>query len=226
MATAILITGNTYTSRRELKALGGKWYPDETGWIIPVAQREAAEKIALDRGFTAEDIEVEDIALERPTGERLRAIRQERLDRRSERLNARADRLERLADEQSDKLKPYDDYAFWTQPILVGHHSEKSHRRLRDRLSNAMDKSVQFAKEAAELRQAAEPQKARIAGDAERRRQAERDALDKLITIGSRVMDYCFGEGTVVRIHKKSYTVKYDRGMQYSRDKSYFRPLT
>jgi uncharacterized protein DUF3560 len=225
MATAILITGNTYTSRRELKALGGKWYPDQTGWIIPVAQKVAAEKIASERGFTTAQIEVEDIALEHPTGERLRAIRQAKLDRRAERLTARADRLEKLAAVEASKVTKYDDFAFWTQPILIGHHSEKSHRRLRDRLSASMTKSVQYANEAQELRAAAAPMKARIAGDAERRRQQERDELDKLVKVGTRVMDFSFGEGTVVRIHKKSYTVKYDRGFQFSRDKSYFRIL-
>jgi hypothetical protein len=225
MATAILITGNTHTSRHDLKALGGKWYPDQTGWIVPITQKDAAETIAADHGFQTTIIDVDDLALERPTGERLRAIRQAKLDRRAERLTARAERLEKLADQQSAKLKPYDDWAFWSQPILVGHHSEKGHRKLRDRLDTAMTKSVQYATEAAELRQAAEPQKARIAGDAERARQAERDALDKIIAVGTRVMDFAFGKGTVVRIHKKSYTVKYDGGFQYSRDKSYFRPL-
>jgi hypothetical protein len=225
MTTVILITGDTYTSRRDLKALDGKWYPDQTGWIIPIAHQAAAEQIAAQRGFSTEIIEVEDIALERPTGERLRAIRQAKLDRRAERLNARADRLEKLAAVEASKVTKYDDFAFWTQPILIGHHSEKSHRRLRDRLSASMTKSVQYANEAQELRAAAAPAKARIAGDAERKRQQERDALDKLVTVGTRVMDFSFGEGTVVRIHKKSYTVKYDRGFQYSRDKSYFRLL-
>lgn len=225
MTTVILITGNTFTSRRELKALGGKWYPDQTGWIVPVTQQSAAEKIAVERGFSTGIIEIEDMPLERPTGERLRAIRQAKLDRRAERLNARADRLEKLAAAETSKVTQYDDFAFWTQPILIGHHSEKSHRRLRDRLSASMSKSVQYANEAQELRAAAAPVKARIAGDAEQRRQMERDSLDKLVTIGSRVMDFSFGEGTVVRVHKKSYTVKYDRGFQYSRDKSYFRLL-
>lgn len=225
MATVILITGDTYTSRRDLKALGGKWYPDESGWIIPHSRAEAAEKLAVDRNFIAAIIEVEDMALERPTGERLRAIRQAKLDRRAERLNARADRLEKLAAAEASKVTRYDDFAFWTQPILIGHHSEKSHRRLRDRLSASMTKSVQYTHEAQELRTAAAPAKARIAGDAEQRRQQERDALDKLVKVGTRVMDFSFGEGTVVRIHKKSYTVKYDRGFQYSRDKSYFRLL-
>ena len=128
-------------------------------------------------------------------------------------------------------MTKYDDLAFWTQPILIGHHSEKSHRTLRDRLSAFMTKSVQYSKAADELRAAAAPVMARIAREAERRRQQERDTLDRIVKIGTRVTDFCFGEGTVVRVHKKSYTVytvytvKYDRGFQYSRDKSYFRLL-
>lgn len=88
-----------------------------------------------------------------------------------------------------------------------------------------MDKSVAYWHEAQELRSAAEPQKARIVGDAEGKRQAERDANDKIIKVGSRVHDFAFGDGTVVRVHKKSYTVKYDKGFQYARDKTYVRPL-
>jgi hypothetical protein len=225
MVPAILITGDTFTSRRDLKALGGKWYPPETGWIIPFAKAEEAEKLASGRNFIASIIEVEPEALERPRGERLRAIRQEKLDRRAARNLAKAERLERLSDQEAAKIKPYDDFAFWTQPILIGHHSEKAHRRLRDRLDTAMSKSAAYDREAKELRAASTPATARIAGDAERKRQAERDALDKINKIGSRVLDVAFGPGTVVRVHKKSYTVKFDGGFQHARDKTHVRPL-
>ena len=60
-----------------------------------------------------------------------------------------------------------------------------------------------------------------MAGDAERRRQAKREALDTLINKGSRVHDFCFGDGEVIGVYKKSYRIKFDRGLTYARDKSY-----
>src|SRR5437870_1786302 len=69
---ALLITGETYMSRRDLKRLGGKWYPNREGWIVPLAQCEAAEQLANGHNFIVEIIDVEAGDLEHPTGERLR----------------------------------------------------------------------------------------------------------------------------------------------------------
>ena len=66
----------------------------------------------------------------------------------------------------------------------------------------------------------------RVAGDAERRREAERMALDSVLNKGSKVHDLCFGPGEIVGVYKKSYRIKFDRsGSTYARDKSYVRPL-
>jgi hypothetical protein len=224
MIPAVLITGKTYPVRREIKALGGKWSPDNEGWVLPESQHEAAKALVERHGLDIDTTEVDPIELERPTGERLRAIRQAKLDRRAEKRLARADRLEKQAVEVMKPVQPYMNMEFMTEPIKVGHHSERRHRKLRERIHNKIDQKFSLLTEAASLRQLAEPQKARIAGDAERRRELERAALDKLLNVGSRVTDFCFGPGVIVRVHKKSYTVKYDRGMQYARDKTYFRP--
>jgi len=223
----LLITGDTYTSRRDLKALGGKWYPDREGWVVPLTQCEAAEKLAGGKNFIVEIIDVEAEALERPTGERLRGIRQDRLDGKIGRWRARAERLEAQAAALDKQLAPYDDFAFWTQPILVGHHSERSHRKLRDRLGAKMDRAMQLRREARELREradSAEKSGARIAGDAERKRQEERDTLDEQISVGATVFDFAFGKGTVVRVNKKTYSIRFESGSTYARDKSFVRP--
>ena len=68
---ALLITGDTYMSRRDLKRIGGKWNGQFHGWLIPLAQAEAAEKLAGDRNFIVAIIDVEAESLETPTGERL-----------------------------------------------------------------------------------------------------------------------------------------------------------
>lgn len=222
MNKALLITGNTYPARRAIKALGGKWNPERSGWLAPVSDQ--ARKLAEDRGFSVEEVDVDPILLETPTGERLRAIRQDKLDRCSASKLARAERLEAKAGELGKSLEPYDDWAFWTEPIKIGHHSEHRHRRLRERLQNKMRKQSELLGEASGLRAEARPQKARIAGDAERQRERKREQLDQAIGVGSRVVDFSFGPGTVVRVNRKSYTVEYDRGFKCARDKTYFRP--
>ncbi len=145
---------------------------------------------------------------------------------------AKADRLDAVAAECRKKIEPYNDWAFWTEPIKIGHHSEKRHRNLRERLGNTIRRGFEADHEARKIREyAATPPKARIAGDAENRRQALRDKLDTLLGVGSRVHDVVFGHGTIRRVHKKSYTVEFDTSragpgtFTCSRDKSFFRPV-
>jgi hypothetical protein len=40
----VLVQGNTYPVRAELKALGGKWNPRKKGWLLPCDMWEAAEQ--------------------------------------------------------------------------------------------------------------------------------------------------------------------------------------
>ena len=63
----------------------------------------------------------------------------------------------------------------------------------------------------------------RVAGDRERERQAEREAQDKIISKGSRVVDFAFGPGVIVGVFLKSYRVQFDRGYTHARDKTYVR---
>lgn len=233
MIQAILITGETYTSRRDLKALGGKWFPDRSGWIVPIDRRDAAAKIASERGFATEEIEVEAVALEHPTGERLRAIRQARLDKKIQKWRAGAERRAEKYQSIEKQLEPYNDWAFWTEPVKYDHHSGKRHHRLRERLQAKMQVQHNLWKEATELTEKADHAEragVRIAGDAERRREEQRASLDKKIGVGSRVRSLSFGLGTVLKVHKKSYTIQWDASnagtgsWKCSVDKTYVRP--
>lgn len=40
-----LITGNTYPVKEKIKALGGKWNPDQKAWEVPDAQAAEAQAI-------------------------------------------------------------------------------------------------------------------------------------------------------------------------------------
>jgi len=50
--------------------------------------------------------------------------------------------------------------------------------------------------------------------------------MDERISKGSRVHDFAFGDGEVIRVCKKSYRIKFDGGFTYARDKSYVAPLS
>lgn len=109
------------------------------------------------------------------------------------------------------------DWAFITQPGRIP---------LRERMNKSDDRAFESLKVAEGMRsKAASIRNVRVAGDAEKRRQAIREALDTVILKGSRVHDACFGAGTVIGVYKKSYRIKFDRDFTYARDKSYVRLL-
>jgi hypothetical protein len=93
---------------------------------------------------------------------------------------------------------------------------------LREKIHDKIGKKFEMLAEAESLRGTAP--KARIAGDAAKRDQAIRERNDQVIKVGSRVTDSSRNTGEVIKVHKKSYTVKWDNGRTYSRDKIFIRP--
>ena len=156
--------------------------------------------------------------------EELREHRQEILDRRSEKYEERAKKKLEKAEKLDKELDPYKDWQFVTQPILVGHHSEKRHRNLKRKISNKMDKIQELRNEAKELMEKT-GRKARVKGDAERARQKKREELDKVIVKGSKVVDFAFGLGVVTRVNKKTYTIQFESGGKYAREKTFVKPV-
>ena len=157
--------------------------------------------------------------------EAVREYRQAKLDRKSDRRQAWAASAVKQADSIDKSLTPYKDYTFITQPILVGHHSEKGHRNLLKRIHGRMDKEYELRKKAENHLQHVGA-KAVVKGDAERRYQAVRDKNDAALTVGSKVYDACFGEGVIKKVNKKTYTITWDKsGNTWTRDKSFVRPV-
>ena len=70
---------------------------------------------------------------------------------RIERMRARALDLRTEADGRFETARKIGDMIPFGQPILVGHHSERRHRRDLDRIDANMRKAVEAAKEAAQL---------------------------------------------------------------------------
>lgn len=76
---------------------------------------------------------------------------EQRQEARRERLEERADKAQAEADARSKAASAIYDHIPLGQPILVGHHSEKRHRRDLKRAESNMRKGVEAAKAAAEL---------------------------------------------------------------------------
>ena len=148
----------------------------------------------------------------------LRKYRQEKADRKAERIRGWGESKLKQAQILEDSIPEYaHDYAFITQP---------GHIPARARFIKKQDKAFQLRKEGqAQIERAERIKKygGRIKGDAERARETMREEQDKTIGKGSRIHDFCFGDGEVVRVNKKTYSIKFDSGGTYPRDKTYIR---
>lgn len=118
-----------------------------------------AEQIAKEFGLTYKG----------ETGEKISFA--EQVERTQERASERAERLEQAAkkaDERSNQAyKRADDIGSHIpmgQPILVGHHSEKRHRRDIEKIDNAMRTSVEESKKAEYYEEKAEMAKHTASG--------------------------------------------------------------
>ena len=68
--------------------------------------------------------------------------------------------------------------------------------------------------------------KAVVAGDAARRDQEKREQNDSLLSVGSKVHDFCLGTGVIKKINKKTYTITWNNyGNTYTRDKIFVQPV-
>lgn len=148
--------------------------------------------------------------------ERLRAYRQEKANRKAERIKDWGESKLRQAQELEDSIPEYaHDWAYITQP---------GHIPGRDKINRKQEKIFRLREEGkAQIERGRRIEKygARVKGDAERERQAKREEQDKAIGKGSRVHDFCFGDGEVTRVNTKSYSIKFDTGGTYPRDKTY-----
>ena len=156
-----------------------------------------------------------------PPEDAIRQQRQEQVDRRVEALREQAARLEEAAaGKQVDFNRLRDDIAFLTQPASPGSPFGRQRNNIMDRYDQGLDLQAQ----ARDLRAKAdrmEQQGVVVKGDKERARQQQREEMDKVVEKGTKIHDPVFGDGEVVRVNKKSYRIKFDRGFTTTRDKSY-----
>jgi len=80
----------------------------------------------------------------------------ERRERRAQRLHEWADKREAKAQAASDTAHRIGDQIPFGQPILVGHHSERAHRRAVGRIDRATSQTVEHSRRAGDFRSRAD----------------------------------------------------------------------
>lgn len=123
-----------------------------------------------------------------------------------------------------EKYKHFD----WTQPILIGHHSQRRHERVFEEQDHFYKTQFELIEKAKRFREKAENLIAfadRNKGDAERKREEVRAERDSMIAEGTNIYDPCYGQGEMVKVNKKTYTIAFVSGFKTTRDKSFVKPL-
>lgn len=125
---------------------------------------------------------------------------------------------------QNQMNKKFENFDF-TQPILLGHHSQRRHEKMLSSRDSMMRKIIDLEhkaknhrEKASNLLHFANTNK----GDAENARIEKRKMADLTYTVGSKIFDPCFRDGVVTRINKKTFTIIFRSGYVCTRDKSYF----
>lgn len=133
--------------------------------------------------------------------EEIRAYRQEGADRKADKYEGWAEKRESRANAALNHINKHyrGDHAFNFQP---GHIPERARViRREDRAIESLKVADGFRAKAASLRHV------QVAGDAEKRRQAKREAVRAILKVGMRVDTGIYGEGVVERINKKTATI-------------------
>ena len=219
---AYLVTGQTYPNRRALRAAGAMWRAESRGYLLPPDRLPKIAALVESGALVIAETEAPDDAFAPLDGEALRAHREARRERRATRLIARAEAAERRAETARARISPAErDFLALGEPVKVGHHSERRHRRLIARADQAFMDTGRELDAAQRLRARAESlAPARIAGDAEREREAQRAARAAEIAPGDLVKHPIYGDGVVKRANAKTFTVAFTRGFVMACDKS------
>ena len=149
--------------------------------------------------------------------EKIRAFRQVKADAKAARYEEWAEKRRAKATALHKRNEPYrGDIAFNTQP---GHIPERA------RVIARTEKAFEHSAIAARMEQKAESLRhVRVKGDADRRREAERAAVDTWVKPGMMVKCAHFEPALVLRVNKKTVTIQ-GRFSKFPYDKTYISPL-
>lgn len=134
--------------------------------------------------------------------EEIRAVRQEAAERKASKLDEWAEKREQKAAAVLNVSEDHysRDWAFITQP---------GHIPARARWIEKTDRELESLQKAREMRTRADNlRNVRVAGDKERKREAERAAVRLWIKKGQKVSSALYGVGVVMRVNQKTATVQ------------------
>lgn len=141
----------------------------------------------------------------------IRAYRQAKLERKAARLRKWADSRDSKAEGQMSEFNTLrQDWSWVTQPNIPTARG-RAFARSRERVMNRYDAGMRLSIEADKMRQKAEwleKTGAVVKGDAERKRQAKREAIDAQVNIGDIVHHFLYNEVEILKKNKKTFTVK------------------
>jgi len=209
MIPAIILSGDTYPIRREIRAMGGAWSGDLHAHVVPADKRDQVLALVGTRKISVSDDEVPDDIFVPLTGEALRAYRQDRADRKAARLRERAGKKAVLADQLFDREHRIADMIPLGQPILVGHHSQRRHERDIERIQRLSTQACEAFRESKHLAEVADRLEAGVSikGDAEKRHEAHRQKIRETVKVGDIVEAGCYGPKEVIKINRKTLQV-------------------
>ena len=113
----------------------------------------------------------------------------------------------------------------FTEPIKIGHHSERKHRKIFEKRDNEMRAIIENEKVIKRMLEKAENLESFAntnKGDAERKRETQRELADSVFKKGDKIYDVCYRDGEILKVNTKTYTIKFASGFTTTRDKSYF----
>lgn len=158
-----VVTGDPRPHHGVLKDAGFRWSRN-VGWYIRGSRDRAPQTHRIDQaaaGLRAAGLDVT-VTLDctvRDTAVR-EAARAERIDDRQDALDAKAVRLHATSDELEQRRRQMSDRIPFGQPILVGHHSEKRHRKDIARMQTLDRKSIDAYRDANETARRADASRA------------------------------------------------------------------
>ena len=138
-----------------LKANGWRWSRNLGAWYVPRTRDQRPDGNKIDRTATALEADGHKVGTDiddtvRSAAER-EAAKAERADDRAAALADKADRKRAAADTAWEKDKAATDRVPpMGEPVKVGHHSERGHRRAIDRAWQTLGKAVEAEKDAKE----------------------------------------------------------------------------
>jgi len=216
------LRGDTRPYKDAIKRIGMRWYAAGGFWYVPRTRGLSAPPRPLEvwaGELRASGAEVELAGVLAPTPQ-APAIRVgdpvELAAERADRLRERAQAKEAEAHAAYERSHAISDRIPFGQPILVGHHSERRHRRDLEQIDASMRRSVDASKEAASLERRAESIERRVeAASPEARAQAQvgRATLEQVAELVSGSLKRDVGARTVRKqsgVDWAGYYVGYD----------------